>query len=136
MDLVDEEATARISYPKNELGVYRGDTVYLKTGKYGNYIEWGTNKKSMNAVLKNKESITLEDAINVIENKIKSAQPNLVREIDQNLSIRNGKYGDYIFFKTPRMTKPQFFKLNNFPDDYKRCSIPILKDWIGSTYNV
>lgn len=135
-DLIDEEATARISHPKNELGVYRGDTVYLKMGKYGNYIEWGTNKKSMNAVLKEKESITLEDAINVIENKIKSAQPNLVREIDQNLSIRNGKYGDYIFFKTARMTKPQFFKLNNFPDDYKRCNVSILKDWIGATYNV
>ena len=71
---------------------------------------------------------------NFVKNKNSYSLP--ARNLDKNLSIRNGKYGDYIFFKTARMTKPQFFKLNNFPDDYKRCNISILKDWIGSKYNI
>ena len=36
----------------------------------------------------------------------------LVRELNNNLSIRTGKYGDYIFYKKPRAKKPEFYKLN------------------------
>ena len=135
-DLVDSENTPS---QNNELGVYKGATIYLKTGKFGNYIEWTSkgekNRKSMNSITKSVDAITLEDAINVIENKV-STQTNLIREIDQNLSIRSGKFGDYIFYKTSRMTKPQFLKLNRFPDDYKKCKLPVLKDWIHATYSL
>ena len=98
-DLVD----VNVAKPKNELGLYKGEKVYLKTGKYGNYIEWGKNKKSMNAIDKTIDQIILEDAVNIIENRIKTVSKSLVREIDNNLSIRNGKYGDYIFYKTEKI---------------------------------
>ena len=45
------------------------------------------------------KNITLEDAINVLQNT-DSSNNSLVRRIDDNLSIRKGKYGDYIFYKT------------------------------------
>ena len=136
-DLVDSEETERIMRAKDELGVYRGQTIFLKTGRYGNYIEWNKNRKSMNALNKPMDAITLEDAINVIENKVSSgSQTNLIREIDENLSIRSGKFGDYIFYKTSRMSKPQFLKLNQFPDDYKKCKSAILKEWIKTTYGI
>ena len=32
-------------------------------------------------------------------------------KINDDLSIRNGKYGDYIFYKTPNMNKPRFLNL-------------------------
>ena len=135
-DLIDDKLNNSISNQKNELGIYKGEKIYLKTGKYGNYIEWGKNKKSMNVIDKSLSNITFEDAVNVIEDRVKAQSKTLVREIDKNLSIRNGKYGDYIFYKTERMKRPQFLKLSNFPDDYKKCSLANLKDWILTTYNI
>jgi hypothetical protein len=59
-----------------------------------------------------------------------------VRELSKTLSIRTGKYGDYIFYKKPRMKTPKFFKLVGFENDYKKCNKQLLIDWIKQTYNV
>ena len=60
----------------------------------------------------------------------------LVRELNTHLSIRTGKYGDYIFYKKPRMTKPVFYKLNGFESDYKKCDKMLVLNWIKQTYNI
>ena len=60
----------------------------------------------------------------------------LVRELDKMLSIRTGKYGDYIFYKKPRTKKPVFLKLNGFKLDYKKCDKEVLVNWIKQTYNI
>jgi DNA topoisomerase-1 len=60
----------------------------------------------------------------------------LVRELSSNLSIRTGKFGDYIFYKKPRAKKPDFYKLNGFNDDYKKCNKDLLLNWIKQTYNI
>ena len=60
----------------------------------------------------------------------------LVRELNSNLSIRTGKYGDYIFYKKTRMKKPEFYKLNGFNSDYKKCDKILVINWIKQTYNV
>ena len=51
------------------------------------------------------------------------------------MSIRKGKYGDYIYYKTELMKRPEFLKILNFPGDYKKCNLTILKDWIRENYN-
>ena len=38
----------------------------------------------------------------------KPANSNIVREINAEMSVRKGKYGDYIFYKTGKMKKPRF----------------------------
>jgi len=53
----------------------------LKKGKFGNYIEWGTNKKSLNGIKKEIEDITMEDLIPIIENKV-TLNTSIVREIN------------------------------------------------------
>ena len=45
---------------ERELGTYPNHTLYLKMGKYGLYVEWGENKKSMNVLQKSIEYITLQ----------------------------------------------------------------------------
>ena len=59
----------------------------------------------------------------------------LVRELNSHLSIRSGKYGDYIFYKKPRAKKPEFLKLNGFDSDYKKCDKVLILNWIKQTYN-
>ena len=56
------------------------------------------------------------------------------------MSIRNGKYGPYIFYKTTKMKRPQFLKLKGFKledgEDYETCDIERLTTWIEETYSV
>lgn len=117
------------------LGEYKNNKVYLKIGKFGYYIECGETKKSLHTIKINVpfKNITIEDAISILET---TNDNTLVRKINENISIRKGKFGDYIFYKTSKMKKPDFLKLNNFDDDYKSCSIEYLKNWLKSTYNI
>ena len=119
------------------LGMYKSKELYLKHGKYGYYLECDTLKKSLNSVKINVpfKNITYEDAINIIENS-EPGNNSLVRKIDENLCIRKGKYGDYIFYKTEKMKRPQFLKLGGFDDDYKNCSVNNIRSWIKEKYNV
>ena len=116
------------------LGEYKGNTIYIKKGKYGLYVEWGSNKKSLNELKKSIESLELAEVVEYIENNENTGGKNCIRVIDKNLSIRNGKFGNYIFYKTESMNKPQFFKLNGFKGNYETCSLTSLKKWIEETH--
>ncbi len=119
------------------LGEHNGLSVYLKVGKYGYYLECGEIRKSLKSVKMNIpfKNIQLEDAIRIIEDA-SQVDNSLVRKIDNNLSIRNGRYGPYIFYKTERMKKPQFMKLVGFDDNVKTCSLEYLKNWIKDKYTI
>ena len=115
------------------LGKYKDEDLLLKQGKFGLYAEWGENKKSLSYLKKEAVDITFEEVIKYIEES-PSGNQNIIRKIDDVMSIRKGKFGNYIFYKTEKMKKPKFLKLNKFKEDYKVCEIEILKDWILETY--
>jgi len=110
------------------LGKYENTDLILKKGKFGLYVTWGNNKKSINNININEASITLDDVISFI-NKT-ATNTTILREITKDISIRNGQYGHYIFYKTNKMTKPKFIKLNNFNDDYLNCPRDSILDWL------
>ena len=110
------------------LGKYENNDLILKKGKFGLYVTWGTNKKSINNININEDNITLDDVINFI-NKT-ATNTSILREITKDISIRNGQYGHYIFYKTNKMNKPKFIKLNNFNDDYLNCSNDSILAWL------
>jgi len=56
----------------------------------------------------------------------------MIRDIDENTSIRNGKYGDYIYYKTEKMKKPKFINLKKFKEDYMNCDIELIKSWVSN----
>ena len=117
----------------NKLGTYKGDDLLLKKGQFGLYVVWGDNKKSIATINIAEQDITLNDVIPFIEN---NANPNIVRELSTNLSIRKGQFGDYIFYKTAKMSKPKFHKLNGFNEDYEICDSNLIKTWIQKTYKI
>ena len=110
------------------LGKYENNDLILKKGKFGLYVTWGTNKKSINTININENDITLDDVISFI-NKTPT-NTTILREITKDISIRNGQYGHYIFYKTNKMNKPKFIKLNNFNDDYLNCSNDSILAWL------
>lgn len=142
---------------KNNSGILLYQTgeknVVLKKGKYGFYLEVGDKKKSINIndILDNKveedELLDNIDEININKQKVvkildeKKTVDGLPRIIDDNMSIRNGKYGDYIFYKKQGWKKPQFLKLNGFVkqhgiNSYKTCDLSIIKEWVAETYKL
>ena len=118
------------------LGQHNGKNVILKKGKFGLYITWGENTKNLKEFGNRPiENITFEEVQKYLEEG-----SNLIREVSASVSIRKGQKGDYIFYKTAKMKKPQFFDLKNFyvdvKEDYKICNITILKSWLNEKYKI
>jgi DNA topoisomerase-1 len=60
-------------------------------------------------------------------------QGQILRTIDENTTIRYGRYGPYIFHKTAKMTKPAFVALKGFPEkhgNYMTCEAAVLREWV------
>ena len=128
------------SFKDKKMGNYQGKPLYLKKGKYGLYVEWGSNKKSLKEFGNRPiENIEYADIIKILEkdNLLDLDKPvNFIRELTNNISIRTGKYGDYILYKTIKMKKPAFYKLTNFKEDYKNCDKNTILKWIEDTYHL
>jgi hypothetical protein len=61
-------------------------------------------------------------------------QGQILRTIDENTTIRYGRYGPYIFHKTQKMTKPAFVALKGFLElhgNYITCDVGVLREWIA-----
>lgn len=116
-------------------GIFENEQVILKKGKYGLYITWGSKKKNLKE-LGNRpiESIRFEEIEKILQ---EDSSGDIIREISDNIQIRKGKKNsDYIFFKTSKMKKPQFFSLNHFKENYRTCDKESIQHWIKETYNV
>jgi DNA topoisomerase-1 len=132
-DIIDTNKTAKSQYI---LGQHNGKDVILKKGKFGLYISWGENSKNLKE-LGNRpiENITFDEV-----RKYLDEGSNMIREISSSLSIRKGPKGDYIFYKTSKMKKPDFKDIKAFvsetKEDYKICDITILKSWLFDKYGI
>ena len=128
-DIIEDNMLNRL------LGKYENEDMYLKKGKFGMYVVWGENKKSLNGINLNETSIELNDVLEYLKNQ-STTNSSIIRTLRKDLSIRSGKYGDYIFYKTEKMSKPKFYKLIGFDEDYKKCELYIILDWIKEKYKV
>ena len=77
------------------------------------------------------EKITLEDVLEALKGKKNS---NILKELRSDLSIRKGKYGAYIFYKTDKMNKPRFLKLKNLT--WNNMEKEDILNWINNEYNI
>ena len=117
---------------ENVLGIHEGEEVILKNGKFGIYVAWGKNNKSLKCFGNRPiENISFEDIVKLLEK-----EGNIVREVNENISIRNGTNGEYIFFKTTKMKKPNFFTLSGFNNNPRLCDKNILREWIEEKYKI
>ena len=92
------------------LGEFNGENVVLKTGKYGMYINYNGKNSSVKHVKKDYDDITLQDVLDVVKGK-KTTNKSIIKEISDEISIRKGKYGPYVFYKTKNMKRPKFINM-------------------------
>jgi DNA topoisomerase-1 len=132
-DIIDTNKTTKSQFI---LGQHNGKDVILRKGKFGLYISWGENSKTLKEFGNRPiENVTFDEVKKYLEEG-----SNLIREINSSLSIRKGPKGDYIFYKTSKMKKPEFKDIKAFvsetSEDYKICDFYILKSWIYEKYNL
>ena len=122
----------------NSLGRYKCLDLFVKNGKYGPYAQWGSNMKSLKELDKPTDKMEYMEVVKFLDSDVldPTKPVGLVRELSSNLSIRTGKFGDYIFYKRPRAKKAEFFKLNEFKSDYKTCDKELLLNWIKQMYKL
>jgi DNA topoisomerase-1 len=123
------------STTEHTVGTYGGFDIILKNGRFGKYIVWGKDgihRKSIEKThLQNKDisSISLDEIIRFIENDSldrfdasNSDSSGIIRVINDDVSIRSGKYGNYIYYKMAQMKKPKFISLKHFEKNIYTCS--------------
>jgi len=126
------------------IGEYEDHPLTIRKGKYGLYVSWGEKTKNLscfgnrpmeNISFEDIKEILEKDSCNTSENN-ENKGSNIIRKVSNNISIRKGKFGDYIFYKTSKMTKPMFLKIGGFKGDYKTCHNDILENWIKEEYGL
>jgi DNA topoisomerase-1 len=142
------------------MGQYQGQDIIIKSGKYGAYVVWGSMNLSLKPLLgggrgggggKTEFDLSLQDVIAFIEKSTGGGgggasageavaggapyQGQILRTIDENTTIRYGRYGPYIFHKTQKMTKPAFVALKGFPEahgNYMTCDVAKIHEWTAA----
>ena len=134
------------------LGTYKDAPIHLKKGKYGFYVLW----KEKTYSLKGSAGTGLTDAIKAISAKenvmseedatsmflpvstMSAADPvkSAVRSLRTDLSIRKGKFGNYIYHKTSSMDKPAFYPLHPIKEKWQQMADLELIAWIENTYRI
>ena len=109
------------------LGKHAGKEVELKKGRFGLYAVWGGTNINIKLDAKDYDTIELKDITDFL------VKPVLL-EISKEASIRNGKHGPYIYYKTDKMKKPKFFALDK--DIKPSCTVAEAKAWLNEKHDI
>jgi DNA topoisomerase-1 len=141
------------------LGKYKGADVFLKNGKYGLYAEWNEKTYSLKGlpnpiqfsevvkVIEKKcateNTLSVEDATSMflpcsesMVEQVNRQEKSGVRDLRPDLSIRKGRFGNYIYHKTKSMSTPVFYPLKPIQKKWQTMSDLELIAWIENTYRI
>lgn len=112
-----EEALDLFKLPRT-VGVYEGEEVVIGIGRYGPYVRHKSKFYSLKKGVDDPMTITLDRAIELIEEKRKLEAQKHIKKFDEEpgLEVLNGRYGPYIAFKgknykIPKSKKPEELSL-------------------------
>lgn len=127
-----------LQLPNVSIGEWNGEPVFIKNGKYGNYVECGDIKTSIKHINKPIGQITFKDIEPILQEKTgqEKTEQSVLRFLNEDFSIRKGKFGAYVFYKTKSMQKPQFLNIKKFKEGYLNCKEETLIEWLCDTYKL
>lgn len=119
-----------------QIGEYEGHPMFIKTGRYGPYVEWGDNREGIKGIEKPIDTLMIEDVIRYLESKTQKVDKNVLRVLNSEFSVRKGKFGPYVFYKRADMAKPEFLNIKKFNEGFFACEAQTLINWLINTYNL
>ena len=137
-DIVDNSSSTKGT--NINLGSYNDNVITVKKGKYGYYINHKNSNYSLKSLQLNENNLsdfTFEKAVEIIKDggiKLRGGRTDgvggsgsgAIKIINENASVRKGKYGPYVFYKTESMNKPVFLPL-------KKTNIEdVNEEWIAN----
>lgn len=92
-----EEALALFKFPR-QLGEYEGKAVTVAIGRFGPYIKHDQLFVSLKKGVDDPGTITLETAIERIDEKREMERNRKIKEFDNGIQVLNGRFGPYIAY--------------------------------------
>ena len=123
---------------EKNLGVYENTDVILKNGRYGLYLECGERHETLKDITKPFDEICYDDVIPILDKKTNdtTTEMNVLRKLNDVMSVRKGKFGAYVYYKRPDMKSPQFLNIKKYSDGYLLGDANALIEWLCQTYNL
>jgi len=118
------------------LGKYENEDMFIKNGRYGPYVEWGEKRESIKEIQKPIGEITLSDVENYLSKSSGKTEKNVLRILNDELSVRKGKFGAYVYYKRKDMSKPDFLNIKKFNEGFLTCESDTLIEWLKNTYKI
>jgi len=125
-----------VEIKNNYLGKYENENLFIKTGRYGPYVEWGEKRESIKEIAKPLNEITIDDIIKYLSKENGKQEKNVLRVLNENLSVRKGKFGAYVYYKKKNMAKPEFLNIKKFNEGFMTCETETLINWLSEKYNI
>jgi len=121
-------------YKQSFLGMYQDAPIFIRKGPYGFYLEWRDHKKTLSkreedeiAVIDVSSAIAHVDPSVVDESSSNNSK--ILRILNDEMSVRQGKFGNYIYYKSPTMKTPKFINIKKFDQDCLSCDPLVLIEW-------
>ena len=127
-----------VEIQERNIGSYNDIPVIIKNGKYGIYLQYGDMTESLKDLGKDISDIILDDVLSMLDKPAKDTLPekNVLRTVTSDISVRKGKFGAYVYYKTPQMKTPKFLNIKKFKGGYLMCDKEILITWLKETYKI
>lgn len=101
-----EEALALFRFPR-QLGEFEGKPVSVAIGRFGPYIKHDQLFVSLKKGVDDPGTITLETAIERIQEKREAEKKRKIKEFDNGIQVLNGRYGPYIAYNKENYKIPK-----------------------------
>lgn len=129
------ELTELAQQSSRVIGEWEGSELSILNGRYGIYAQWGENKKNLSFIKKPFAELSMED-VSAQLSKSDKTESNVLRVLNQDFSVRTGKYGPYVYYKRANMAKPEFYNIKKFKESFTYCKPEILIQWVRDTYKM
>jgi len=104
------------------------DDMSIRKGRYGPYVTIDGKNIPIKYINKDMDDITLEDVVEYINKKGKQ-ESNIIKRLNDDMSIRKGRYGPYVYYKTNTMNRPKFISMKGVAEE------EITVSWVEARLN-
>ena len=139
-EILNDTNTLKKEYKSLHCGTYNKNAVVLKDGPYGFYIEYKKESISLQKFkppeIINEWIVKQELPNDVLNEMIEYIQNKKGYVISQNISIRYGPKGYYIFYKKANMKKPKFYGCTEILELIEQHDTDKIVTYVEKKYNI